>query len=483
MKRIPFNCVLACALASSAAAASAGDARAYRIGAASVTMTPKVSKDSPPVWLAGYGQGRRAEVVHDDVGARAVFIHDGRFGLAVVSCDLIGLFRDEVMQVRREIAGLQLKPPIDYVLVSSTHTHAGPDTLGLWGSTGRTGITPGYLQQVRAACVEAIRQAHGQARPGSLRIATADVNKYAELIGDSRQPGVIDSQMTVVQAASDAGKVIVTLVNVPCHPEVLGSKNTQLSSDFPSTLRQFLEKRFGGVAIYNSGAIGGLLSPRRPKDDPFTHEPLPEDPIDQMTAYGRIMGHIAEDALAYAQPLEGPIQAASREVLVPVWNPFYKVGASLGVLRRQMFDSGGKLIEPPRGPSSTNPADAPAGPTPHLRTEIGLVQIGPLRIAAVPGELYPELALGRFQRPQDPAADFPGASLEPAIYPSMTARFKMIIGLANDEIGYIIPKSQWDWAAPFAYGRTERQYGEFNSCGPDAAPRLMEAWQALLKDK
>ena len=45
----------------------------------------------------------------------------------------------------------------------------------------------------------------------------------------------------------------------------------------------------------------------------------------------------------------------------------------------------------------------------------------------------------------------------------------MVVGLANDEIGYVIPRSQWDAKAPFAYGRSEDQYGEVNSTGPQAA--------------
>jgi hypothetical protein len=60
--------------------------------------------------------------------------------------------------------------------------------------------------------------------------------------------------------------------------------------------------------------------------------------------------------------------------------------------------------------------------------------------------------------------------LEPAEIPPvremMPGEFKFVLGLANDEIGYIIPKSQWDVKAPFAYGREKAQYGEENSPGP-----------------
>ena len=59
----------------------------------------------------------------------------------------------------------------------------------------------------------------------------------------------------------------------------------------------------------------------------------------------------------------------------------------------------------------------------------------------------------------------------------------MLIGLANDELGYIIPKRQWDEKAPFCYGRKSAQYGEVNSLGPETAPILCKAFQELVSKR
>jgi hypothetical protein len=75
----------------------------------------------------------------------------------------------------------------------------------------------------------------------------------------------------------------------------------------------------------------------------------------------------------------------------------------------------------------------------------------------------------------EPNVDFPTAPLEPAVMPTLPGEKTLLIGLANDEVGYIIPKRQWDQAPPYAYGREDSQYGEVNSCGPEVAPALMEA--------
>jgi hypothetical protein len=58
----------------------------------------------------------------------------------------------------------------------------------------------------------------------------------------------------------------------------------------------------------------------------------------------------------------------------------------------------------------------------------------------------------------------------------------IIVGLANGELGYIIPKNQWDKKPPYAYGRTKGpQYGEENSPSLDVAPTILREAMTLLK--
>ena len=118
-----------------------------------------------------------------------------------------------------------------------------------------------------------------------------------------------------------------------------------------------------------------------------------------------------------------------------------------------------------------------------LITEVGLLRIGPAAFAIIPGEIYPELVIGGIQTPQDAGADFPGAAAEPLIFDQIKdAKYKIVFGLANDMVGYLIPKSQWDDRAPYCYGRKSAQYGEKNSCGYDAAPVVCEAFRRLLRE-
>jgi hypothetical protein len=61
----------------------------------------------------------------------------------------------------------------------------------------------------------------------------------------------------------------------------------------------------------------------------------------------------------------------------------------------------------------------------------------------------------------------------------MNTPYRMLFGLADDEIGYIIPKAEWDEKAPWLNGAGKRWYGEVNSVGPEAAPMIVKAFQEL----
>jgi hypothetical protein len=113
-----------------------------------------------------------------------------------------------------------------------------------------------------------------------------------------------------------------------------------------------------------------------------------------------------------------------------------------------------------------------------LRTEVALVTLGDASIASVPGEIYPEIINGGVE--QAPGGDFPVEPVEvPPVRQLMPGRIKFVFGLANDEVGYLIPKSEWDQSPPYIYGAKHAPYGEINSVGPDAAGRVHAALKQL----
>jgi hypothetical protein len=439
--------------------AAALAAPGFLFGFAKKTITPAIG--TTPVYMAGFDVNRRATGVHDDLWARAMAVSDGRQKVVIVAVDLIGLFHADVVKAR---ALLQQRVAGAVLIVASTHDHEGPDTLGLWGM-GRffSGVDPQYLDGVRRTVAETATEALGHLKPGRLVLGKAST---PGLIEDGRLPEVIDDTIVAMQAVGEDGVTLGTVVDWSSHPEALGRKNTVITSDYPHYLRTRMEERLGGVCVFLAGSIGGLMTPLGLKLAGADTKEIPADSFALAQAVGERAADAALEALRAGHPsVSSALDHRSATVFVPLENRLYRLAMFLGVLDRQMW-SGGR------------PATSLFGD--DLRTEVGYLRLGDAEALLVPAEIYPELVLGGIQAPQDSAADFPGAPRERALFTLLTSEYRLVVGLANDEIGYVIPRSEWDAKAPFAYRRKEEQYGEINSLGPGTAARLAEAFARLL---
>ena len=437
----------------------------FRVGAAAVTITPEVSESAPPVWIGGYRQARQATGVHDDLFARTVVVDNGKLRVALVAVDLVGIFLEQVQTVREQVARRVAELGVDHVIVAATHNHESPDTLGLWGpSREETGVHLPYQRFVEHRIVASIATAC--ARLTGARIAFG-LTRAAELIVDSREPVVIDDRLLVMEAVDAAsGASLATLVNFASHVESLGRNNTLLTADFAHYLVQAIENDRGGVALFFPGAVGGLLTPRGLEmDDPETGQPAPKDSYRNAELYGQALARHALQALETARPSSNrTLWVETRPVTIRLDNPRFQAGVTLGII------GGGEL-----GPRFESEDGAWL-----VTTEVGLARIGNGMFLLVPGEIYPELIKGGIPDPAVAGADFPDAPVEPPLLPRMSGEFNFVLGLANDEIGYLIPRRQWDDIEPYAYGRDRPQYGERNSVGPEGGPAVSAALHALL---
>jgi hypothetical protein len=439
-----------------------------QVGFGERDITPALGKK--PVYMAGFGKNRKATGVHDPLMARAVVLAHQKVKIAIVSVDLVGLFQPFIENVRRQLPGFT------YVLVSCTHNHEGPDTLGLWGPNSlQSGVDPDYLTHVADGIVGAVQDADRARRAAEARIGTA---KAPDLLHDGRLPIVKHDELVAIHflhGSQNAGIV----VQWNCHPETLASQNTQLSADFVFATVAYLKEKYHCPVVYLTGTVGGLMTSLNVPVKDSQGNLLKDGTFEKTERYGRLVGQLAAQAIAAERPVRlFPLEARSAVVYLPMANPFYQLGWKLGVLDRQAFLWSGdpSKAEPIRDKTS------PKGPL-CVRSEIGYLKLGDVEVAAIPGEIYPELVLGKVQDPADPGADFPDAAIEPSIYGQMKGPHRMLIGLANDELGYIIPKRQWDEKAPFCYGRKTAQYGEGNSLGPETAPLLCEAFRKLVNGK
>ena len=438
-------------------------------GAGKTEITPDLHKHGP-VYMAGFGNNRVATGVHDNLYARCLALSAGGQTLVLCGVDSIGLFSDDVEQIRaavkKEIASKgKSKGGEPNVVVATTHDHEAEDTMGLWGpAQGTSGINEAYntfvIERVTQAAVHAIHDL----KPAILTLGQAHPSDLDDLIHDDRPPEVHDAGVIVLRATTAKGSPIATLVNWANHPETLGSKNTLITADYPHYLCAQLEERLDGVAVFLNGAVGGMQSPLGASvPDPSTKRPAPENSFQKAELIGRRVADVAVTAALNGQRVDADrVNFQETRIAIPVSNKGFQLAAQADLYkgRKKMTAQG----------ATTTP--------------VGLASVSAkgrtvLEIALVPGELYPELSVGGVERYA--GADFPEAPIEPPIKNMLTAEFKMLVGLADDEIGYIIPKAEWDETAPWLNNAPTRWYGEVNSVGPEAAPLIAQALQQMLK--
>jgi len=419
-----------------------------------------------PVWLAGFNSNRPAKGVHDPLLVRAIAFRNNGVTLAMVTLDSIGVCHEKFIDVRKSIDPAL---DIDHVMFSSLHIHEVPDTMGIWSGPIPTpwSFDYGYMDLVKRACKEAVEEAVRNLEPANMQCVQVDLPPEG-FVDDSRKPTVYDRTLCCARFVKPGtDETLATLVSIGNHPETLGGGNPLITADFCHYWREGVEQGvpepngvegFGGMCLYFQGMVGGLMTqlhttvPHRNGVDKFEG-----GTFEKAQALGENYAIAAVKALrgeAVVQCEQPRVAVAAKTVYAPMAGLF-KYAIALGLIHPGVY-WGFKA-----------------------RSEINVIRVGDLEILTVPGELYPEIGDGGIEAP--PGQDFAIAPVEvPPLRGEMQGKVNMIIGLANDEIGYIIPKSQWDTEPPHAY-REKAQYGEENSGGPDLAPTLHRESLALLE--
>jgi hypothetical protein len=445
-------------------------AEPLKAGFAEADITPPLDAKKP-VYLAGYGMNRKAAGVHDPIMARCVVLEAGGEKIALACVDLIGLQYPQVKEIREKL------PEFRFVMVSSTHNHEGPDVIGIWGrGPFHRGVDDAYLSLVVERVVASVKEAAGKLAPVAAAFGTAEDET---LVNDSRLPIVKDGVLRVVRLnQSGTATPAILVVDWSSHPEALGSRNREMTADFPHATVAALKKRYGCPVLYLSGAVGGLLAPPRGNVKDAAGNELSSGDFEYARVYGEMVADLAAKAIDSAEPLAlAPFVVSARPIAVPVENSLYRVARAMGVLKRPATVWTGDFQQF-GDPMTLEKKSLPSA----VESEVAYLRLGELHLACIPGELYPELVYGKFQEPVEPGADFHDAPLEPSVASLMPGKKWLMIGLANDELGYIIPKRQWDKEAPYAYGKEAGQYGEINSCSPEAAPIVMEALKRRVEE-
>jgi len=511
---------------------------ALQAGAAKLTITPpecSVGGSCPGYSLSGAGNGRFSTRVHDDIWARALVLTSGKDSLILVTLDVLGHFPDRIRGMQEAIRAAHpgfvqvlvnhdgVTDPVtrtyadgteivENVLIANAHTHASPDTIGIYGPDSFTsGIDPVYMDYVDARVVEVVGMAIANLQPAKVRFGHYYVPDYRTypLITDRREPIVIDHNMEVMQLAnSGTNDVVCTLVNYSGYPEMMGGDNTQITADFPGVMDANLEAEFGGVSIWVTRVIGGFMmsyydvnfNGLRDDDSYPPNQHLHSFP--GMTEYGNLIADVAKAALAGAAYEGSPdITLKTSIVNLPVENPFFKVllGEANYVITGLMGDIWvwlanllklTTMIEATTDMMLDREGQGALGAPRKVEMPLTVFTLGSAMFTTTPAQLFPELWVGTsppdllansawdFNPSQSGNPDFEYHPRIPdltGIRDFITSEHAFNLGSTYAELGYLLPAYEYDHSIKtvqdfmdYVLGVHEVSYEESDSAGREA---------------
>lgn len=386
-------------------------------GTASAVINPE-----PDSFIAGDQINRRFDGVFDDIFVKVVVFSNNIETLAIMSVDCIGLMHPTIKSIEDQMTTQleSLNLPIPVLIVSSTHTHSGPDVIGLWGPDRMTsGVDPAYMEMLVQTAASQVVEAVQNLVP--VTVDWAETTYDGDWIQNISEPDIIDRTLTVMRVRNEAGQAIATLTNFACHPTILDGVHDKVSSDFPGGLYREMGAHYpDGVHLFLQGALGGWIQPVK-GDRSFA----------LADAYGRDLTQKAITALNTAQKLDtNDIQINRTSFTLPIENPNWQAMLDMGLVNRP-YD-GNELI-----------------------TEVVWFRIGEMHFVTHPGETAPHHSMAtRALLPEGPC---------------------MVLGLTQDMLGYILTPAYYGEHPPAHAG-----YLTSMSLGPKTAPLMMEHIQQTV---
>lgn len=384
---------------------------ALKVGVARTDISPE-----QPAILGGYGacfwskkRCRWSEGIHDPLYSTALYFEINDDSLMLMSLDLLGLIAGDINDIRLAIAG-SIPVPEHRIIVSTTHTHHSPDTVGLWGTIfpPSSGRDEAYLDLVKKRAVESAVKAYKAKTPAKLQYAVGQIEELHFNTYEEKIKGVsIDHTLTVLTADKLDGTPIAVLANWGCHTTAEKGGNRLVSSDWAGAYYQWMAGRYQGVPMFINGSIGAAIQPSVPWRDANLHAEA--QGFIWAEALGRNFAEVTLDLMNNKMvdlPLT-EIEIASREITVPMENKIFRLAKKLKVLSMDIPEVG----EP-------------------ITTQVTAVKLGPLRIGTVPGEISPHLG--------------------DQVRQALGGKAQLLVGLGQDWLGYIIDEKQYD-DKTFAY--------------------------------
>ncbi len=279
-----------------------GASPSLQAGVSKRKITPPIS--IPYLTSSANGTCAPFKEIHDDLFARTLVVDDGHKAIAILAVDSIGYDnlvlgpkRHFTRELRQKIAAKTKLHP-DAILLSATHAHSTPETIGLTDFRDFDGVKEwleNHLQELADTVIEAwqkrqpVRACFGQrkvegiARNRRVLLKTGKLSVHGPMPPPDQiaAPCPLDEDLSVLYFETETGAPHSAVLNYTAHP-VVTMLLPGVSADYPGTAAARVEQELPGTTcLFTQGAAGNINS---------IHVTTK---YDDATALGQKLGHAA----------------------------------------------------------------------------------------------------------------------------------------------------------------------------------------------
>lgn len=236
---------------------------ALMCGSARVDITPEVGG-----MMDGYGLRREgSQGIAEPLSASVLVFQTEQTSGAIVAADVIGFPAPLAYRIRGRAAEA-LGTSLSCVMLTATHTHAGPSAGLLKDVPVDDAYWDGVEERIAGALVEAMSclvPVKIKAGIGSVSFPTNRRKRDGTgvVIGTNDEGPVDRSVRTLCPVSEWTGRPVGILVHASCHPVALGGDNLLISPDYPVGLYLELKEQYGDTPVLFVNGSAGDVNPNR----------------------------------------------------------------------------------------------------------------------------------------------------------------------------------------------------------------------------
>jgi len=213
-----------------------------------------------PCYMGGYGMRKqKSDGVLDELKCTAIFLEIE--GNPIVFCDVeILMISSDIVNAVKDRLREEYGIHPGMITIATTHTHAGPEIrserLPMFDEDTDDGFWRHYQDFLKEKIFTTI-EACFTAEPVEVKAWYRTVNidgLYGNRNGMDKPE---DKDVTLIVFKKD-NSVAAAIVNIACHPTVLGAQNLQISSDLLGYISRGVKKKLGVYPLMMQGASGDM---------------------------------------------------------------------------------------------------------------------------------------------------------------------------------------------------------------------------------